>query len=256
LSRHFQDRGTAVHASTLEEVEIETERETEREVQTEIENVREVQQALLHPALKVKKLQEDVVHFAVYGRFVASSDAYQPMFSVLGRQTALGLKHTVNSCMKSGLWISTQFTRTVEIYEPNDNYARSCHWMLWSSISQQALLVSPEEADALIPIMREERSVEADGDVHLLAYAAPVTRRMLHFNQLDYHATPPLPTTFEAPAWLRVELGIISGRLYLEWDEYYTLLEYLGLDKDLSQHPEKQGFAKKPLTFRKSMLKI
>jgi hypothetical protein len=147
-------------------------------------------------------------------------------------------------------------TRAVEIYEPNDNYTRSCHWMLWSSISQQALLVSPEEADALIPIMRKERSVEADGDVHLLAYAAPVTRRMLHFNQLDYHATPPLPTTFEAPAWLRVELGIVSGRLYVEWDEYYTLLEYLGLDKDLSQHPEKQGFAKKPLTFRKYMLKV
>jgi hypothetical protein len=99
-------------------------------------------------------------------------------------------------------------------------------------------------------------SIWSDGNVHLLVYAAPVTQRMLHFSQLDYHATPPLPTAFEAPTWLRTELGIISGRLYLEWDGYYTLLEYLSLDKDLSQHPEKQAFAKKPLMFCNYMLKV
>jgi len=44
-------------------------------------------------------------------------------------------------------------------------------------------------------------------------------------------------------------MGLFAGRLYLEWDEYYQLLEYLGLDEKLSQHPEKDAFAKKPLTF-------
>ncbi|KAA8623344.1 DUF3638 multi-domain protein [Pyrenophora tritici-repentis] len=246
--QHFQDRGSAVHASALEEVEIEQEREAEREVEIEVENVREVHQALLFDALKVNKLHEDVYHFAVYGRLVAGSDAYQPMFSVLGR-TSIGLKHAVNTSMKSGLWLSTQFNRTIEIYEPNDNYIRSAHWLLWSPISQQALLVSPEEANELIPIMREHRSFEAAGIVHLIVYAAPVTRRMLQFNQLSYHATPSLPVDFQAPVWLRVELGLFSGRLYIEWDEYYELLAYLGLDQDLSQHPERPAFAKKPLTF-------
>jgi hypothetical protein len=253
--QHFQDRGNAVHASTLEEVEIETERETEREVQTEVENVREVQQALLYNACPLRKLHEDIKHFVTFGRLVAGSDAYRPMFSVLGR-TMLGLKHTVNSSMKSGLWISAQFLRTIDLYESNDNYTRSSHWVVWSSISQQALLVSPEEADALTHIMRQEHSYDANGSVHLILYAAPVTRRMLHFNQLDYYAVPALPTDFEAPTWLRVELGLFSGRLYLEWDEYYTLLEYLGLDKNLAQHPEKQAFAKKPLTFRKYSLEV
>jgi len=147
------------------------------------------------------------------------------------------------------LWISAQFNRTIESYEPNDNYIRSSQWLLWSSLSQQALLVSPEEANELIPIMREQGSIEAAGSVHLIIYAAPVTRRMLQFNQLSYHATPALPADFQAPVWLRVELGLFSGRLYMEWDEYYELLAYLGLDQDLSQHPERPAFANKPLTF-------
>ncbi|KAL1792497.1 hypothetical protein ACET3X_009004 [Alternaria dauci] len=248
--KRFQDRGSAVHASALEEVEIEQEREAEREVEIEVENVREVQQVLLYNAHKTKKLHEDIKHFAAFGHLVPGSDAYQPMFSVLGRTTSLGHKHTVNSSMKSGLWISAEFSRTIEIYAPNDNYIRPSHWVLWSTVGQQALLISPEEANQLIPIMQEQQqALLNDGSVHLIVYAAPVTRRMLQFNQLDYYAMPALPTNFEAPIWLRVEMGLFAGRLYLEWDEYYLLLEYLGLDENLSQHPEKDAFAKKPLTF-------
>jgi hypothetical protein len=247
--KHFRDRGSAVQASALEEVEIEQEREAEREVEIEVENVREVQQAILFNAHKVKKLHDDIKRFAAFGRLVPGSDAYQPMFSVLGRTTSLGLKHTVNSSMKSGLWISAEFSRTIEIYVPNDNYVRSSHWLLWSTVGQQALLVSPEEANQLIPIMQEQQAFQNDGSVHLIIYAAPVTRRMLHFNQLNYYAMPALPTDFVAPVWLRVEMGLFAGRLYLEWDEYYQLLEYLGLDENLSQHPDKDAFAKKPLTF-------
>ncbi|KAF2848356.1 hypothetical protein T440DRAFT_509489 [Plenodomus tracheiphilus IPT5] len=244
---HFQDRGTAVHASALEEVEIEQEREAEREVEVEVENVREVQQGIRLTVLSVKRLHEDIEHFAFFGRLVAGSDAYQPMFAVLAR-TALGLKHGVNVSMKSKLWISAQFSRTVETYTPTDNYLRTPHWVLWSSVNQHALVVSPEEADELIPLLRgHERA--ANINAHLISYSAPVTRRELHFNHLDYHTTPPLPADYVAPVWLTVELGIFAGRLYLEWHEYYELLGYLGLDKNLSVHEDKQAFAKKPLTF-------
>ncbi|KNG50865.1 hypothetical protein TW65_01843 [Stemphylium lycopersici] len=246
--KHFQDRGTAVHASALEEVEIEQEREAEREVEVEVENVREVQEALLFNASRVMRLREDVLHFATHGRLVAGSDAYRPMFTSLSR-TALGLKYTVNPSMKSGLWITAQFSRTIETYEPNDNYIRPSHWILWSFISQQALMVSPEEADEILPIVRDSHLFQASGKVHLIAYAAPATRRMLHFNKLDYYATPSLPADFQAPVWLRVELGLFAGRLYIEWDEYYELLGYLGLGEDLSQHLDKLPFAKKPLSF-------
>ncbi|USP78848.1 hypothetical protein yc1106_06122 [Curvularia clavata] len=246
--KNFQDRGTAVHASALEEVEIEQEREAEREIESEVEHVREVQQSLQFQAAKVKKLHEDVIHFATFGHLIAGSDAYRPMFSQLAR-AELGRKYMVNPSMRSGLWVSDQFSRTVETLELNDNYIRSPHWILWSTVSQQALLVSPEEANELIPIVQQSQHFEVGSKIHLIVYAAPVTRRMLHFNQLNFYAVPSLPADFCAPVWLRVELGLFAGRLYLEWDEYHELLGYIGLNENLSQDPDKTAFATKPLTF-------
>ncbi|XPS95694.1 hypothetical protein M3J09_004979 [Ascochyta lentis] len=243
--KQFQDDGSAVHASVLEEVEIEQERELEIEVEHEVENVREVQRPPRFRALEVTKLHADVEHFATFGKLVAGSSAYSPMFFALGR-TALGSKRGVSPSMASNLWVSTQFSRTVDVCEPNDVYVRPTQWVVWSSISEKALLVSQEEANALIPILRSNSQSEG---VHLIVYAAPVTRRMLHFNSLDYHATPSLPADFKAPTWLQVELGIFSGRLHLEWHEYAELLHYLGLKLDLSADPNAIPFSKKPLTF-------
>lgn len=241
----FQDNGSAVHASVLEEVEIEQERELELEVEYEIENVREVQQPPKFRPLPVSKLHADVEHFVKYGRLVPGSCSYQPMFSTLS-QTALGLKRNVTASMSSNLWVSAQFSRTVEVYRPSDVYVRATQWIVWSYISEKALIVSPEEADALIPILRRKEGFEG---VHLIIYASPVTRRMLHFNNLDYHATPPLPADYKPPTWLSVELGIFSGRLHFDWHEYSELLRYLGLSPDLSPDPKARPFAAKPLAF-------
>ncbi|KAH7383934.1 hypothetical protein BKA66DRAFT_417580 [Pyrenochaeta sp. MPI-SDFR-AT-0127] len=243
---HFRDSGTAVHASALEEVEIEQERQAEIEVETEVEDVRELQRPPQLTALAIPRLHKDIEHFSRTGILVAGSNAFRPMFSVLG-DTALGLKHAISPTMNSNLWVSTQFNRTVEVYRPHDNYTRPCQWVMWSPSNQKALIVSPEESNSLIPILRQKDT--QDCKVHLIVYSAPVTRRMLHFNSLDYHAIPALPADFKAPVWLRVELGIFSGRLHLEWDEYYELLRYLGLQRDLSSDLQNHAFAKKPLTF-------
>ncbi|KAF1931308.1 uncharacterized protein M421DRAFT_56909 [Didymella exigua CBS 183.55] len=243
--KQFQDNGSAVHASVLEEVEIEQERELEIEVEHEVENVREAQQPPRFRALPVSKLHPDVEHFVEFGRLVAGSCAYHPVFSALSR-TDTGLKRSVSSSMPSNLWVTEQFSRTVDVYYPNDIYVRSSQWVLWSSVSRKAILVSPEEANSLIPLLRSR--CEPEG-VHLIVYAAPVTRRMLHFNDLNYHATPPLTSGFPLPTWLTVELGIFSGRLHFDWREYTELLGYLGLKQDLSKDPDAHSFAAKPLTF-------
>lgn len=241
----FHDNGSAVHASVLEEVEIEQERELELEVEQEVENVREAQQPPRYRALPVQRLHADVKHYVQSGKLVAGSSAYYPMFTALSR-TALGAKRSVSFSMPSNLWVTEQFDRTVDAYLPNDVYVRATQWVVWSSISEKALLVSPEEADCLIPILRHKSEPQG---VHLIVYAAPVTRRMLHFNGLNYHATPPLPKDFQPPTWLTVELGIFSGRLHFDWHEYNELLGYLGLKEDLSKDPDAHPFAAKPLTF-------
>lgn len=64
---------------------------------------------------------------------------------------------------------------------------------------------------------------------HLLIYAAPITRKMLHFNQLKFYSIPSLPSDWRAPTWLQVELGLYSGRLYFEWGEYEQMCSLLGI---------------------------
>ncbi|KAF2790836.1 hypothetical protein K505DRAFT_281867 [Melanomma pulvis-pyrius CBS 109.77] len=246
--RDFKDRGFAVHSSALEEVELECEREVEVEV--EVENVREVQKPVHYLAFKVQGLRKDIITFAKTGRLFPGSADYRGMFfalfaTALGKRSALNLAATY----RSKLYVSTEFERTINIWEPNDNFLRPCHWLLWSCLTETALIVSPEEADLLIPILRQD-----PGRTHLLVYAAPVTRRMLHFNNLDYHATPQLPPDYKAPNWLKIELGIFAGRLYFEWDEFKDIQEYLGLSSDSSSNDDIQickrdTFAKYPLTF-------
>ena len=243
----FQDRGTAVHASALEEVEI----EVEREVEMEVESVREIQRSIVLEALRYGGLREDIRHFAIYGRLPPGSDAYQPMFSAL-QKTGLGKKHGVFAALKSNLFVSTEFSRTVDVIEAHDHYARAGQWVVWCSLTEKALLVSHEEADELIPILRNAQY----GHTHLIVYSAPVTRRTLHFNSIEFYAIPSLPENFQAPIWLKIELGIFAGKLYFDWDEYNGLLGYLGEGQQTSLSDgtlsvAHQAFAKKPLTFRK-----
>jgi hypothetical protein len=86
-----------------------------------------------------------------------------------------------------------------------------------------ALVIIPEEAEVLIPIIRSMETA----CVHLILYAAPFTKRMLQFNRLNFYAIPCLPEGWDAPLWLRFEIGILAGRLYFELDEYEDLLERL-----------------------------
>ncbi|KAF2276617.1 uncharacterized protein EI97DRAFT_450390 [Westerdykella ornata] len=214
--KEFQDRGFAVHSSALEEVE------QEREIEQELEMVRETQKPT----------------FAMTGRLPAPSSirAYDEMYSVLKR-TSIGRKHAgvLTTSLASNIHVSRQFERTVKLSEPNDNFLRPCQWILWSRLTATALIVSPEEADLLIPILRTKKKPLC----HLIVYAAPVTRRMLHFNNLDYYAVPPLPASFEAPMWLKIHVGIFAGRLYFDWEEYSALLELFGAsstsDEPISQ---------------------
>lgn len=113
--------------------------------------------------------------------------------------------------------------------------------------------------------------------IHLITYAASVTRKMLHFNRLDYYSIPSLPTSWEAPTWLTIELGVFAGRLYFEYNEYDDLCRYLGSQEVFQKQGKKSeatpssvgsslideggaapipGFTKKPLTFLQEWLSL
>lgn len=97
-------------------------------------------------------------------------------------------------------------------------------WILWSPSAQIALVIIPEEAELLIPLLRRASD---KSPVHLIAYAAPVTKGMLSFNSLQYYVVPPLPPKHIFPEWLRFELGLLAGRLYIDLAEWDSLARYL-----------------------------
>ncbi|KAJ3498305.1 hypothetical protein NLG97_g1231 [Lecanicillium saksenae] len=125
------------------------------------------------------------------------------------------------------LYVSREFSRTVKVSVAGDeaNILRPVNWILWNLSSETALIIIPEEADTVIPLLRETISPV----VWLLPYATPVTKSMHAFHCLAYLTVPRWPLVRELPAWLGVEVGIVSGRLYFPFAEYGPLLAWLGL---------------------------
>ncbi|KAF6823338.1 hypothetical protein CPLU01_11478 [Colletotrichum plurivorum] len=221
----FQDNGRAVHASALQEVE------QEREVAFEVETVRQVKKPQHYPALSFPGLHADLESFAITGRMPAGAHAFVSVFKSLSR-TGTGKKFKTSDRV-SRLFVSAEFERTIKLTFDltNDNFLRNVNWILWSTVTDTAVIIVPEEAELLLPIMRSKAIRHV---THLITYSAPVTRKMLHFDKLDFYSIPALPQGWKAPMWLKVELGLYAGRLYFEWDEYVEICDLLGVNETSS----------------------
>lgn len=90
-----------------------------------------------------------------------------------------------------------------------------------------ALIVVPEEAELLIPMIRNRTKGQQSPKVHLITYMAPLTRDMSHFDRLTFHALPPLPPDHQVPTWLSIELGIFAGRMYADFPDCTALRRYM-----------------------------
>ncbi|RBR10600.1 hypothetical protein FVER53590_12130 [Fusarium verticillioides] len=226
----FQDTGRAVHASALQEVE------QEREVAFEVESVRQVKKPQHFAAFSFPGLNASLEAFIKTGRLPADTNYFTHVFHALSK-TGTGRKYKVQpNVTKSKLLETAEFGRTIKPKGDlsTDDFLRPVNWIIWSSVAEIAVIITPEEAEALIPIMRN-----SGVPTHLLVYSAPITRKMLRFNDLTFHSIPSLPNDWKAPEWLRVELGIYAGRLYFEWGEYDAMCSLLGIQSgELGGHAQ------------------
>ena len=223
LKNEIRNTGDTVQALAHQEVE------QEREVQIEVETVRELKKPHHAQPLAQNQLHRDVRSFADTGRLVAGSHVYLQAFVAL-RHTAVGRRRGISdSATRSGLYISYDFSITVvpdPLAAPRDEYSRPVHWVLWSNVTATALILTDNEANALIPLIRDI----SPPIVHLISYAAPVTKAMIIFDNLDLFSIPQLPKNWVAPEWLVVDLGIFAGRTYFDYDKQYpAVCEALGL---------------------------
>ncbi|CZR55356.1 uncharacterized protein PAC_05243 [Phialocephala subalpina] len=220
----FRDTGNAVHGSALQEAE------QEREVAYEVEAVREVQKPVHYAPYGFPGLHRDIVSFANTGRMAADSTAYMQAFASI-KMFALGKKHAINlDATSTRLYVSKEFTRTVNVSTTRlyDQFQRPVNWILWSPVSEIAIIVIPEEVELLLPLVNNSKSRAT----YILTYAAPITRKMLHFNELKYYSVSALPEDWAAPMRLRTELEIFAGRLYFEYHEYNHVLGFLGVKEE------------------------
>lgn len=225
----FQDTGAAVHASALQEVE------QQRETEYEIELVRQVKRPPPCPPHKFPGLHRDLDNYARTGRIPGGSEWFVPMFRALSR-TGLGRKYRVRrDYVGFPLFLSGEFEKTVKVVVESysDQFMRPVQWVLYSPSPESAVLVTPEEAEDLIHMLRDTAT-----PTYLLTYAAPVTRRMACFNSLKFFSIPQLPESWSAPPDLVVELGLFAGRLYFDWNEYPTVCKVLGIDENMDSKEE------------------
>ncbi|RSL92517.1 hypothetical protein CEP52_013761 [Fusarium oligoseptatum] len=226
--------GKMAHSSAFEEVE------QEREVEFEVEQVREKQKPTRFTPYAFESLDSQLVSFVQSGQ--VHDQRFERAFGLIAR-TSIGRRFGVQktSCR---LLVSKQFAFSIQD-EARDDIVRPVEWILWSSRTDTAVLVTSEEAELLLPIIRK---VEKPW-VRLIAYAAPVAKSMQVFNTLQYLTIP--ADQDPLPAWVSIEVGIIAGRLYFEYHEYEPLLAWLGVAKaSNSEDAVRQGlFIHYPLKF-------
>ncbi|PLB47748.1 hypothetical protein P170DRAFT_510506 [Aspergillus steynii IBT 23096] len=248
----LKDISGQLTSSALEEVE------QEREVAFEIEEEREIQRPPRMTALEFPGLSESLKRFISTG--LIDDEGFAKASRIL-QHTELGEKYSIEAfSLLPRLYVSVEFTRTIKLKmgKRNDNFTRSVNWVLFHTKTQTAVVIIPEESEALIPILR---SMEAPS-VHLILYAPPYTKRMLEFDRLDYYAIPSLPPDWTPPDWLPLELGILAGRLYFDYAGYQTLLHALYLTPEsLSPYDEStsqsiQARTKRHLSFLQEWLAL
>lgn len=246
---------SGMHSSALEEVE------QEREVEFQVEEVRQVQKRKVFKPLSFSRLHPAFVDFVHKGNLVGD-EGYVHAFSFLGT-TSIGQKFMVKAT-SSRLFVSKEFTRTVVLSKQGrdrhpDNFLRPVEWILWSSSTETALVVIPEEAELLIPIIRRAGPKCL---VHLMTYAASVTKSTLrNFNGLTYYNMPPLRDDYQFPSWFTVELGILSGRLYVSHEDCALVAQYLHLSEQVEDQvdgsaDEEETFARNPVSFMSEWLAL
>ncbi|PYI17562.1 hypothetical protein BO99DRAFT_434452 [Aspergillus violaceofuscus CBS 115571] len=225
--RQRRAEGKGVHDSTINSSALE-EVEQEREVAYEVEEEREVERPKLLKPYTYPGLHRSLSQFAETGSLAGVG--YVPAESMVF-ETELGGKYRGKVDLSlPHLYVSVEFTKTVKLKprEKMDELTRPVNWLLCNIRTEIAIIVTPEEAEDLIPILRNE----AAPSMHLMTYAAPVTKRMQHFSNLDDYTVPPLPVAKYVPAFLAFEVGIFAGRLYFGPREYEEILDRLVLEWD------------------------
>jgi hypothetical protein len=206
------------NAATLQE-------EQERELSPE--NEREQQVELPPASAPLTHGVHDDVWFLVTRGVLKRSGAFQPAFETLRSTTAFNSYDT--GAWPKDLLVTTDFANTIRSSHTGahflDWFLKPVQWVVsWNSGNgTQLVIVSPYEAQELLPSIRQEKRVT----LHVYSPRTSVSVQAL--DSLEFCAIPAVPKTWSTPP-LTTQLNLFAGQLYFQtYEEYIGLCDFLGL---------------------------
>ncbi|KAI0279330.1 hypothetical protein BC826DRAFT_1158632 [Russula brevipes] len=192
---------------TMEDKEHEVDHEVERENQGQ-------RPAPAEPAQH--NVCEDIREFVNTGKLPESSEHILPLLAPI--DMAQALDSTVE-WSPSPRATADFFTTTIDSNSAElTDYLRPVNWILSSGSGKDSavVVISPYEANALLPIIRKSKKVR------LHVYAPRVAASMRSFSDLTFHSiSDSLAEPWSAPAHMTTELDLFAGKLYFDSREDY-----------------------------------
>ena len=183
---------------------------------------------------------DEIRNFVSTGILAEPSAHIIPLFTPTGIDEALNsmAEWTPSPLATSDFAITTTDSNITDLTD----YLRPVNWILSSGSGKKsvAIVISPYEANELLPIIRKS------GKVRLHIYSPRVTASMRSFSDLTFYTIPESPEKkWKAAAHLRTELDLFAGQLYFDSvQEYRRLCVLLALHMAHpgAKHIEVDGF--------------
>jgi len=185
-------------------------------------------------------IHEDIREFIETGKLPESSTHISPLLAPINMVEALDLATE----WSPSPFATADFTTTilgsgrVSLTE----YLRPVNWILSSGSGKDSIVIviSPYEANALLPVIRESNKVR----LHI--YAPRVTSSMRSFSDLTFYTIPNSPATpWSAPAHVRTLLNLFAGQLYFDCTNEYErvcVLLALSMAHPGAAYSDRDGF--------------
>lgn len=210
--------------AVIKSIDVRMAEEQEREVNHEMEIERQVEQPVkVRPAQDI--LHEDIRTFVNTGKAPSSSWYICSLFVPTGVDKVLD--PTTEWSPPPLATAGFAATTTNSVGTNLTDYLRPVNWILSSGSGKDStvIVISPYEANELLPIIRKSK------EVRLHIYAPRVAASMRSFSDLTFYSIPESAAeTWTAPAHVRTLLNLFAGQLYFDSrEEYERVCVLLGL---------------------------
>ncbi|KAM3514412.1 hypothetical protein MY11210_001966 [Beauveria gryllotalpidicola] len=200
--------------------------EQEKELAPEIEQERQIERP---PAMSPAKhnLHQDLIEIVTTGRIDPKSAALRPAFLAL--ETTSVADWIDLSGFPDDLLVTVDYARTVQLHASGasaDSFQRPVQWILTGRDPSKAVIISPYEAQNLIPQLTKPGS-----RARLRLYAPRATLSMQPLDLLRLYTVPDTAhKDWEPSRHLRLQLNLFAGQLYFgSYQDYADTCDMLSL---------------------------